>query len=251
MRIWPFKSGENEAILQTKVLYKNAEFHTRFSQKKHHRWKLTKSQIQQYGIAQNLHPSVNWWEHIRIADRTISFVTLRPWLTVSVLICEDLARPDPMGDILRAVGPNLIIALLSDAPQLVGRWPGRYAGAFADDPGSSVLTLTSAGMSNLSQPQPGRPNKCRTIALWRDPISEPKEIELAASADAVLLNLAVEYHEEWTADGRGDKGNVTGFPVLTAYHPIFAFRKDDEGSKSGSKSCPAVRASKLMKRSIR
>ena len=48
---------------------------------------------------------------------------------------------------LRAVGPNLIIALLADGPQIASRWPGRYAAAFADDPGSSVLTLTSAGMS--------------------------------------------------------------------------------------------------------
>ncbi len=247
----PFKSGENEAILQTKVTYKNAEFHTRFSQRKHHRWKLTKSQVSQYGIGQNLHPSVNWWEHIQIAARTLSFVTLRPWLTVSVLICEDLARPDPMGDILRAVGPNLIIALLCDAPQLISRWPGRYAGAFADDPGSSVLTLTSSGMSSLSQPQPGKADKSRTVALWRDPKSEPKEIELPPSADAVLLNLAVEYHEEWTADGRGDGGNVTGYPVLAAHHPIFASQNESEMPRTSLKNPHVVRHAKRPKDRIR
>jgi len=187
----PFKSGQNEAILQVPVPFWGGQVHTQSRQSKHHRWKLTKSQVLQYGIGQNLHPSVNWWEHINLEHRTITFVTLREWLTTSVLICEDLARPDPIGDVLRAVGPNLIIALLCDAPQLIGRWPGRYAGALADDPGSSVLTVTSSGMANLSQPQPGRTNKCRTIALWRDAKAGVQEIELAPDAAAVLLNLTV------------------------------------------------------------
>jgi len=33
------------------------------------------------------------------------------------LVCEDLARPDPVANIVRAVGPNLVIALLMDGPQ--------------------------------------------------------------------------------------------------------------------------------------
>jgi hypothetical protein len=219
-----YESGSNVAMIQAKVPIGHLEAYTQFSQQKHHRWKLTKSQILQYGIGQNLHPGVNWWEHIMLGHRSLSFVTLREWLTASVLICEDLARPDPMGEILRAVGPNLIIALLCDAPQLVGRWPARYAGAFADDPGSSVLTITSAGMANLSQPRPGSTNRCRTIALWRDAKTDAHEIELPPGADAVLLNLSVEYHEEWTADGRPD-GKVSGYPILAASHPIFAVAK--------------------------
>jgi hypothetical protein len=228
-----FKSGQNEVVLHVRVPFGDAKVYTRFHQRKHHRWKLTKSQILQYGLGQNLHPGVNWWEHIMLGHRTLSFITLREWLTTSVLICEDLARPDPMGDILRAVGPNLIIALLCDAPQLIGRWPGRYAGAFADDPGASVLTLTSAGMANLSQPQPGRENKCRTIALWRDAKTDAKEIDLPLGSDAVLLNLAVEYHEEWTADGRSD-GGFSGYPVLVAHHPIYR-QKSPKPAKATTK----------------
>jgi hypothetical protein len=58
---------------------------------------------------------------------------------------EDLARPDPVGDLVRSVGPNLVIALLMDGPQLRARWSGRYAMSLADDPGSFVLSVTSLG----------------------------------------------------------------------------------------------------------
>jgi hypothetical protein len=46
----------------------------------------------------------------------------------------------------------LLIALLMDGPQLKSRWSGRYAGVLAEDPGSSVLTLTSLGMALRSRP---------------------------------------------------------------------------------------------------
>ena len=222
----PYSNGRNEAVLQTRVPHESQELYTQFRQSKHHRWKLTKSQVLQYGIGESLHPSVNWWERISLERRSLSFVTLRSWLTTSVLICEDLARPDPVGDLLRTVGPNLIIALLCDAPQLVARWPGRYAGAFSDDPGSSVLTMTSLGMASLSQPEPGKLNKSRTIALWRDAKSAAREIEISPNADAILLNLFVEYHEEWTADGRPD-GGMSGYPILAGYHQIYADRKEN------------------------
>ncbi|WP_263366367.1 hypothetical protein [Edaphobacter bradus] len=213
--------GANEALLEVGIeLREDMLMRTTFTQKKHHRWKLDKSQILQYGLASNLHPGAQWWEHIEVGGRTISFVTFRPWLTMSVLICEDLARPDPVGDVLRAVGPNLIIALLCDAPQLMSRWPGRYVGALADDPGSSVLTLTSLGAATLSKPMTGSLNKNRNVALWRDAKNGATELELPEAASALLLNLAVEYHEEWTADGRGDNRNA-GYPVLSGVHPIF------------------------------
>ena len=102
----PNKSGTNAALLAVGVrLRPDVEFKAVFTQKKHHRWKLTKPQIIQYGLASNLHPGADWWEHIAVGDRTLSFVSFRNWLTMSVLICEDLARPDPVGDVLRAVRP--------------------------------------------------------------------------------------------------------------------------------------------------
>ena len=45
----------------------------------------------------------------------------------AVLICEDLARQEPAAELIRAVGSNLVIALLMDGPQLNNRWPARYA----------------------------------------------------------------------------------------------------------------------------
>ncbi len=149
-------------------------------------------------------------------------VSLKPWLTVSVLICEDLARPDPLGDLIHSVGPNLLICLLMDGPQISSRWPGRYATTLADDPGSSVLTLTSIGMANLSRPSSGAVAPSRCIALWKDArTGSAKEIALPSGADAVVLSVAVEYCEEWTADGRGDGGNA-GHPYLVGQHPITA-----------------------------
>ena len=103
---------------------------------------------------------------MRVRQREIHFICANPWLCMVPLICEDLARPDPVADVIRAVGPNLVIALLMDGPQLSARWPGRYASVLADDPGSSILTVTSLGMALRSVP-PGMSPR-RTIALWKD-----------------------------------------------------------------------------------
>lgn len=182
------------------------------TQYKHHRWLVDRGQIEQYGLEAHLDPKRRWWEHSKIERRRLAFMAMRPWLTLSVLICEDLARLDPVGEILRAVGPNLVIALLLDGPQLRTRWPARYATVLADDPGTSVLTLTSLGMAVMSQPPGTTPQ--RVIALWKDALSgAAQEIRLPDTADAAVLNLSVERVEEWTADRRRDSA-VAGFPKL-------------------------------------
>lgn len=187
------------------------------TQSKHHRWKLDAGQIRQYGLGRRLSVERTWWEHVDLSDRRLLFVSL-PELVLSVLICEDLARPDPVGDLVRAVGPNLVIALLMDGPQLKGRWPERYAMALADDPGSSVLSLTSLGMSELSRPSQGT-SRSRVIALWKDRTGTSTEIELPAGCGAVVVTLSLEYEEEWTADGRRDYGMAV-FPTLSGIHAI-------------------------------
>lgn len=109
-------------------------------QDKHHRWQLERFQIERYGLEHRLDPDRLWWEYTRLRSRTLNFLPLYDWLTLSVLICEDLARPDPVGDLVRAVGPNLVIALLMDGSQGVERWSSRYAAALAcNGPQSSVL----------------------------------------------------------------------------------------------------------------
>jgi len=216
--------GENQICFD--LMLKGEEYVVKLEQAKHHRWRLDKSQILQYGIGSRLHPGANWWEHIAIKDRRLILVTLRPWLTLCVLICEDLARPDPLGDLIRAVGPNLVISLLMDGPQLPSRWPGRHATTLADDPGCSVVTLTSEGMATMSKGSAGVQDRSDCVALWKDArTGAAKEIILPAGADAVVLNIAVEYCEEWTADGRGDGCNA-GHPYLAGQHPIILEKKE-------------------------
>src|SRR5205807_7939942 len=114
-----------------------------------------------------LNPNRLWWEGIEIRDRRLTFFAIEDWLTLCVLICEDLARQDPVAELVRTIGPNLVIALLLDGPQLRTRWPNQYAAVPADDPGSAVLCLTSLGMTQLSRPF-DRPGGSRVIALWKD-----------------------------------------------------------------------------------
>ncbi len=176
----------------------------RYRQDKHHRWRIDASQIQQYGLDKSLDPRRLWWEPMQVRPREIHFVCANPWLCMAPLICEDLARPDPVADVIRAIGPNLVIALLMDGPQLSARWPGRYASTLADDPGSSILTVTSLGMALRSVPPGMSPRP--TVALWKDPAEGAREIDLEAGAEAVVLTVAAEFVEEFTADGRSDRG---------------------------------------------
>jgi len=213
------KTPDADNPFSANELYCDIPNRERMFQSKHHRWKLDSGQIRQYGLGSLLSPERSWWEHISVDNRKLNFVSLLPWLVMSVVICEDLARPDPVGDLLRAVGPNLVIALLMDGPQLKERWSARYATTLAEDPGSSVLSLTSAGMSKLSRPSSGA-NRNKVIGLWKDAHSStPVEIELPEGCGAVVLSLSVRWMDEWTADGREDRG-ATGYPLLSGIHGV-------------------------------
>jgi hypothetical protein len=213
------KAPDEDNTFSANELYCDIPNRQRMIQSKHHRWKLDASQIGQYGLGSLLSPERSWWEHINVDNRKLNFVSLLPWLVMSVVICEDLARPDPVGDLLRAVGPNLVIALLMDGPQIKERWSARYATTLAEDPGSSVLSLTSAGMSKLSRPSSGV-NRSKVIGLWKDAHSStPVEIELPDGCGGVVLSLSVRWMDEWTADGREDRG-ATGYPLLSGIHGV-------------------------------
>lgn len=215
-----------------------------YEQTKHHRWKLDKSQIIQYGLGSILDPDKMWWEHIGISSRKLNFVAISEWLTLSVLICEDLARPDPVGDMVRAVGPNLLVALLMDGPQLTSRWSSRYATVLADDPGCSVLSITSHGTAKLCRPPHITP-KPNIVALWKDARSgSPIEIEIGPTDIGVVLCLTVQYLEEFTADGRSDRC-TTGYPILAGIHPIPALPHGYGGILDLMKPMPASDASTL------
>lgn len=204
---------------------------------KHHRWFLERGQIGRYGLGKSLDPQFKWWEFASLRSRSLQFIALHDWLAFTVLICEDLARPDPAGEIIRAVGPNLVIAILQDGPQFKSRWSARSAAPLADDPGSAVLTLTSIGMIGLcaevavanppaDPPKGWRDPGQRVVAMWRDRTSpEPIEIELDADANAIVLKLENRYEEQFTADGRSDD-KMTGHLVLkgTAENGVIQLR---------------------------
>lgn len=186
-------------------------------QHKHHRWKLDASQIGNYGLGGTLHAKRGWWENIELKKRRLNFLAFRADLVVCPLICEDLARQDPVAELVRSVGPNLVIALLMDGPQIAERWPARYATVLADDPGSSVLTLTSMGMVQLSRPA-GSPVK-RAIACWKEASGKFISLELAPDEAGLVLNLQFDQKREWSLDGRHD-GGAASAPTLRGVHRL-------------------------------
>jgi len=184
------------------------------SQLKHHRWKLDRNQIRQYGLQGRLSTAREWYETTSIAQRRLTFLAPNGWLTLCPLICEDLAQLEPVSEIVRGVGPTLLMALLLDGPQLKERWSARYASVFADDPGSAVLTLTSLGMVERSRRlEGGKPDEepSRTVGLWKDAIRGWETLEPAKEEHALLLTISSTWTEEYTADGRTDHGFAAAF----------------------------------------
>lgn len=181
------------------------------TQAKHHRWVLNESQIKTYKLGGVLHPSRKWWEAMPLSKRELKFFCLADWLVFCPLVCEDLARQDPVAQLVRSVGPNLVIALLLDGPQVPQRWSGRYATTLADDPGTSVLTVSPMGMVARSE-TPGQPPS-RVVCLWKDQRGGMRPIELQSESSAILLTISAHWEMEWTADGRCDGGRAA-VPVL-------------------------------------
>ena len=183
----PPTSGEIPNNAAATFLFYKGNMLTNWVQRKHHRWCLDESQIRRYRLAHVLPPKRRfWWERIDVASRECHFHTVRSGVSVAVLICEDLARFDPVQPALLAVGPNLVISLLMDGPQMEGRWPGRYATVLADDPGSAVLTLTSLGMvrrsTDKASPHAGK------IALWKHFRGGTEELKLPEDCHALVLS---------------------------------------------------------------
>jgi len=149
---------------------------------------------------------MQWWEAISIPRRSLQIIDMGS-VTLVPLLCEDLARLEPVSDLVRSIGASLVVALLLDGPQLGSRWTARYASVLADDPGSAVCTLTSYGMVRRCRP-PGR-EPSRVVALWKDASGKLTEIELEDGADAVLIGTNVTVGGCITADGRRHAGSTS------------------------------------------
>lgn len=206
-------------------------------QRKHHRWQLDRSQIQQYQLEGKLSTDRSLFENIQLGQRRLSVLAPTGWLSLCPLICEDLAQLEPVSELIRGGGPTLLISLLMDGPQLAERWAARYASVFADDPGTAVLNQTSLGMCLQSKRiQDGRVRKeeesKRTVTSWKDPSMGFQELSLddetavletfsattngfdtsdeeeVDEAKAMLITIRSRWTEEFTADGRSDHGNA-------------------------------------------
>jgi hypothetical protein len=184
-------------------------------QSKHHRWRLDGGQINRYQLARFLDPKRNWWEKIDVDDRELIFGLARNDTVVAALICEDLARFDPVMPALNAVGPNLVVALLMDGPQLQQRWPGRYATVLADDPGSAVLSVTCLGMVKLSR-LPGEEVR-RVIGLWKDTRTGAKELLLPIDAHALALCIDIGHDTQTTMDLRQDDNTTVSLSLAEVW----------------------------------
>jgi hypothetical protein len=196
--------------------YVNGKIPFYFSQAKHHRWRMDDSQAKRYGFTAAL-GKLPAWERIDITERECNFYVVRHGASLTSLVCEDLARLDPVQSILRAVGPNLVIALLMDGPQRPTRWSAHCAARLCDDPGSSVLTLTSMGM--LRRSSSASP---REIGLWAEAGAYYRPLAIRKGAHGLLVNLEFRDHEEMTSDGRSDHGKAVGVTLgstVSVKHP--------------------------------
>jgi hypothetical protein len=162
-----------------------------------------------------------------VPRRAVQVVELADGVTLVSLVCEDLARLDEVADLLRAIGPTLVITTLLDGPQLASRWTARYASVLADDPGSAVVTLTSFGFAQRSRPA-GRPPS-RLVSLWKDPVRGLREIPLDVDAHAELIHIQIGRTTRHSADGRRPVANVADVRA-EGVRPIRAL---DPGDHSG------------------
>ncbi|HXF64442.1 MAG TPA: hypothetical protein VNK95_22620 [Caldilineaceae bacterium] len=207
-------SGTNKVVLSTFFAGKWYQL----EQNKHHRWRLSDSQIWQYGIGGALSANRSWWEATHIPRRKLAVLAPNSWFSLCPLICEDLARQEPISDLLRGIGPTLLIAVLLDGPQIRERWAGRYASVLADDPGSSVLSVSALGLTRRARSADGRAGSSQ-VALWKDGERGWCDVNVDGERGGVVLTVDARWRTEFTADGRADDTNGAIF-VMSGVTPI-------------------------------
>ena len=214
------------------------------SQTKHHRWKLTRNQLIQYELSGRFSTERSWFEHVDIEQRRLSFFVPNAWLALCPLICEDLAQLEPVSEIIRSLGPTLLIALLMDGPQIKERWPARYASIFADDPGTAVLTMTSLGMVERSIGLDNIQNVQTSFALWKDQVKGWKNIDVGPAStrkkSTAVISISASFTEEFTADGRCDGGYASVFKLDNIYYPEESTEKIKLKGKRVRKSSDSI-----------
>jgi len=196
-----YSDNNNKAKNAAKLAFigETKEFDS-FEQQKHHRWFLDKNQLRNYNLSSTLDPGKKWWENIEVCRRRLLTLHTKDGVKLCPLICEDLARQEPVAQAVRAVGPNLVVCLLLDGPQISERWPGKYAAVLSDDPGASVLSVTPLGMTLNSTGLGHDPS--RDVALWSEPNKGAESLRLGADGVGIVIELKMVDEEMWTMDGR-------------------------------------------------
>ncbi|MEI7247944.1 hypothetical protein WCT80_17530 [Pectobacterium carotovorum] len=172
-------------------------------QEKHHRWFLDRNQLRNYNLAASLNPGKKWWENIAVGKRKLTTLETADGVILCPLVCEDLARQEPVAQAVRAVGPNLVVSLLLDGPQIAQRWPGKYAAVLSDDPGCSVLSVTALGMTQRATGLGHAPS--RDIALWSEPGKPSETLQVTSESGSLVLELELESVKMWSLDGRAEE----------------------------------------------
>jgi hypothetical protein len=218
------------------------------AQRKHHRWRLDRRQIRQYKLEGRFPTARNWYEKIVLGQRRLTFLAPNGWLALCPLICEDLAQLEPVSEVIRGVGPTLLVSLLADGPQLDNRWSARYASVLADDPGTSVLTLTSVGMvaqsQDLEAKEPAKPDTPHRVGLWKSTPDGWRAVGLSNIHNALLLTISAEWQLEFSADGRGDHENAATF----RFEGVRELKLTS--TETGKEIKPGLRADKLTKEAL-
>ncbi|MCF5874040.1 hypothetical protein [Aeromonas veronii] len=175
-------------------------------QEKHHRWYLDRNQLRNYNLAASLNPGKKWWENIAIGRRKLTTLETADGVIICPLICEDLARQEPVAQAVRAVGPNLVVSLLLDGPQIAQRWPGKYAAVLSDDPGCSVLSVTALGMTQRATGLGHAPSQ--DVALWSEPGKPSETLQVTSTSGSLVLELELESAKMWSLDGRDEEKTI-------------------------------------------
>ncbi|QXU42804.1 hypothetical protein [Pedobacter sp. D749] len=228
----------NEAINDTFLnevrlaIHFSGKWHSN-TQRKHHRWQLDRNQIRQYELEGHFTADSLWFEYCTVSQRRLTILAPNDWLALTALICEDLARQEPVGEVIRGIGPTLLMALLSDGPQLKGRWSARYASVLADDPGTAVLSLTSKGMMERSKSEDPKVNEAAKpiIGLWKDMVNSWSEFELKEKGKALLFTISSKYREEYTLDGRSDRKFASVFQLDSQFPESIEIETENNKAK--------------------
>jgi hypothetical protein len=163
------------------------------SQSKHHRWSLDEGQILAYGLhhtkAGGMAIKEPHWENFAGRPRELNFLAFRENSAFCGVVCEDLARSEPCHEVIRAVGPNLLFALLLDGPQIEPRWGAKYASIFAADHGCAVMTVSSRALVQRSQEVTDL-EKNYSVVYFRSPsMPTPAAIECKEANSGVFIRL--------------------------------------------------------------